>query len=177
MLESVVVAALIVFSPVHTSPPLGALNIVLRGSPVLHNADLVAPSNPAAFEAYVRAMTGYESLAMHRGPEFVAHFMVGGALPDRAPWTWFGPNGGSVRRIGDGRYRVWHGDPSRNWFEAVDCRLIERAELTCLDGSKRKLSAPDLDTLILSGIAFRRSLPKLYDVNRPFSSSDWSSQI
>ena len=61
-----------------------------------------------------------------------------------------------MSRLKDGTFRIFLGNYFGNWFTELDCAILEWPMIDCSDGKKRKMSAPDMTTMILDGVEYRR---------------------
>lgn len=80
-------------------------------------------------------------------------------LPFETPWLWIAEDGGSLRRLGDGLFRLSTASASRDWFFETQCHHAGWPLFYCLDGRERQMSAPDLSTTIFGDVTYRRVLP------------------
>ncbi|MFU0506095.1 hypothetical protein [Pseudaminobacter sp. NGMCC 1.201702] len=115
---------------------------------------------PAVLIAYVAAMRSYGAAAEREGVTSLADTLVARDRPPSIPWTWTAANGDSVRRVEEGVFRLSTGDYLDNWFTEVECRMDEWPLFLCSDGKERRMSAPDLGTMIFQGIEYTRPLPE-----------------
>lgn len=94
------------------------------------------------------------------GDRLAISFLPAGVPPALEPFTWVAADGSMVRRAGDGVFAVSVGNQLGNWYVDVTCRVVLWPTLSCSDGIDRKMSAPDLETLVLDGLEFKRPYPK-----------------
>ena len=101
------------------------------------------PRHLDVVQDYVVAMTLYR-LSPHeedlKARVLVLNWMGAQGLPDAFRLVWAASNGNLVARIGKGLFRLSHGNYRANWFEDLDCRLINwsggeiEAAVSCSDG-------------------------------------------
>lgn len=129
--------------------------------------DRLAPEQPSTLALYANreavivdyatAMRQSRATAEREGSRTSAAIFLpndGRHVPER--WTWVAENGDSVRRTGDGVFRLTRGNPRQNWFSEVECRVIDWPRLYCNDDQQRTMAAPDERTVIFDGVAFTR---------------------
>lgn len=110
---------------------------------------------------YTVAMRRYKAAGERGlGDRLAIAFQPSGAAPALEPFTWVAANGDMVRRIGNGVFAVSAGSQLGNWYVDVTCQVVLWPTLACADGSERKIAAPDLETLLLDGVEFKRPYPK-----------------
>lgn len=80
-------------------------------------------------------------------------------MPFEVPFLWVAQDGSSIRRTGDGLFRLTLATPHRDWFFETQCHAAGWPMFYCTDGRERQMSAPDLSTTIFDDIAFRRVMP------------------
>ena len=97
--------------------------------------------------------------AGERGQPIAITFLPREGLPALEPFTWVAANGDMVRRIGDGLFLLSAGNQLGNWYTDTTCQVTTWPTLACSDGSQRTISAPDLETLTLDGVPFKRPYP------------------
>jgi hypothetical protein len=131
---------------------LGALPAVAFAQGTL--ARLLAPRGPALSHSraadYAAAMSAAEQVGPGEGMPLLAA---------RTRWMWVAPDGATVQRIADNTFR-WRSNNCIDGFcTAVDCFVATWPELMCSDGAERRIAAPDLATVILNEVEFKRSIP------------------
>lgn len=80
-------------------------------------------------------------------------------LGDRAAsqvWIWAAESGDTVQRVSTDSYRMLSGNCFTRTCTWIMCRPRAWPTFTCDDGRNRKMSAPDLSTMIFDGIKYRR---------------------
>jgi hypothetical protein len=86
-------------------------------------------------------------------------------LPDAFRLVWTAPNGNLVARIGKGLFRISSGNYRANWFQDVDCRLVNwsggelEAAVSCTDGKDRRMLVPGTGLLMIDNVQFKRVFP------------------
>ena len=133
--------------------PLPAVETRPATSAILYDA--VAPVTAEARTAYGAAMRIYRE-AMTRPPGW-PKFLDWDAR--RMPWTWVSEDGHSVQRRADGSFLISTADGNRLWFTERACRVETWPQLACADGERPRAAAPELETLLVDEVVFRRSLP------------------
>lgn len=133
--------------------PLLAAETRLAATAIL--ADAVAPATAEARTAYGAAMRIYRE-AMVRSPGWPPILEWD---TRRMPWTWVSEDGHSVQRRADGSFLMSTADSNRLWFTERACRIETWPQLACADGQRPRAAAPDLETLLIDGTVFRRTLP------------------
>lgn len=117
----------------------------------------LAAERDAVIASYDAAMRQFR-VAVERGKdrELLAIFLPndGEIHPER--WIWTAPNGDSIRRIGNGVFRLAQGNYRQNWFFEVECTVIDWPNLYCDDDSQRIMSAPDERTVVFDGVTYTR---------------------
>ena len=76
--------------------------------------------------------------------------------PRNEPWTWIAASGDSVRRVNAGMFKLSTGSYLGNWFSDIECLVVEWPTFLCSDGRKRKMPAPDAETVIFEGVEYKR---------------------
>lgn len=74
-------------------------------------------------------------------------------------FRWRAEDGSIVQRVGDGRFRITSGDCVASMCTNLVCDVVRWPEMICEDGSQRRMSAPDLQTVVLDGRTYTRALP------------------
>jgi hypothetical protein len=77
----------------------------------------------------------------------------------RTRWQWVAEDGSMVQRVADNTFRWRTGDCLDAFCLAIDCFVSVWPDITCVDGKDRKISAPDLATVVLEGMTFKRDIP------------------
>lgn len=98
------------------------------------------------------------------GQPIAIAFLPREGLPPLEPFTWVAANGDMVRRVGDGVFVLSAGNQLGNWYTDITCQVTGWPTLVCGDGSERTISAPDLETLTLDGVAFKRPYPLAQEI-------------
>lgn len=98
------------------------------------------------------------------GQPIAIAFLPREGLPTLEPFTWVAANGDMVRRVGDGLFILSAGNQLGNWYTDVTCRVTTWPTLFCTDTRERTISAPDLETLTLDGIPFKRPYPLAQEI-------------
>lgn len=80
-------------------------------------------------------------------------------LGTRTRWLWVAEDGSTVQRVAENTFRWRKGDCLSAFCVAVDCFVGVWPDLSCADGEERRISAPDLATVILQDVTFRRNIP------------------
>lgn len=122
-----------------------------------HILTALPPFDPAVREAYQTAMGRYE-VALEGDAAGAAGSGMLIRRPERFLWTWAGPQG-RVQRVAPNVYVVGGDDCLGGFCTQIDCRNAVWPRFDCSDGRQRRMSAPDLDTMILDGITYRRLKP------------------
>lgn len=104
------------------------------------------------------AVAGDYAAAMSAGEQVV----LGEGMPLlglRTRWLWIGETGSTVQRVAENTFR-WR---NRNCLDAfclaVDCFVGLWPDMVCTDGKSRKISAPNLATVVLEGVTYKRAIP------------------
>jgi len=114
-------------------------------------------ARPAVLVEYVAAMRRYQAAAARADVSELAMRLEMSAEPPRnEPWTWIAASGDSVRRINAGMFKLSTGSYLGNWFSDIECLVVEWPTFLCSDGRKRKMSAPDAETVIFEGVEYKR---------------------
>jgi hypothetical protein len=114
-------------------------------------------ARPAVLVEYVAAMRRYRAAAARGHISGLAFRMEMSAEPPRnEPWTWIVASGDSIRRVKAGMFKLSTGSYLGNWFFDIECLVVEWPTFLCSDGRKRKMSAPDAETVIFGGIEYKR---------------------
>lgn len=108
-------------------------------------------------DSYALAMSDYRTLRSEMDGAF--HMAGRVAALDPKKWHWRSDGGGSVKRIGDGLFRLTEDNCLSALCSEVDCFAGIWPEFDCTDGQPRKMAAPDLGTVVFDGIVYTRSLP------------------
>lgn len=80
--------------------------------------------------------------------------------PFEIPFMWVADDGSSIRRMGDGVFRLTVASPHRDWFSLIHCHAAGWPMFYCSDGRERQMAAPDLATTIFDDVTYRRVLPQ-----------------
>jgi hypothetical protein len=80
-------------------------------------------------------------------------------LSMRTRWMWIAPDGKSVQRVAENTFRWRSGNCLDGFCKAVDCFVGLWPDLVCADGEPRTIAAPDLATVVLDGVTFKRDIP------------------
>lgn len=80
--------------------------------------------------------------------------------PFEIPFMWVANDGSSIRRMGDGVFRLTVASAHRDWFTLIHCHAAGWPMFYCSDGRERQMAAPDLATTIFDGVTYRRVLPQ-----------------
>ena len=86
--------------------------------------------------------------------------------PFEIPFMWVADDGSSIRRMGDGVFRVTVASMYRDWFSLIHCHAAGWPMFYCSDGQERQMAAPDLATTIFDHVTYRRVLPRNEAVSR-----------
>ena len=79
-------------------------------------------------------------------------------MPFEMRWFWAAEDGGAIRRVGDGMFRITRTTRHRDWFFNTNCYAIGWPLFACDDGWERQMSAPDLSTIIFDDVRYTRIL-------------------
>jgi hypothetical protein len=121
------------------------------------NMDALYAARPAVLVEYVAAMRKYRAAAARDDVSGLAMRLEMNAEPPRnEPWTWIAASGDSVRRVKAGMFKLSTGSYLGNWFSDIECLVVKWPTFLCSDGRKRKMSAPDAETVIFEGVEYRR---------------------
>jgi hypothetical protein len=115
-------------------------------------------ARPAVLVEYVAAMRRYQAAAARDDvSELAMRLEMSGESPRNEPWTWIDASGDSVRRIRAGMFKLSTGSYLGNWFSDIECLVVEWPTFLCSDGRKRRMLAPNAETVIFEGIEYKRS--------------------
>lgn len=77
----------------------------------------------------------------------------------RTRWLWIAGDGSTVQVVAENTYRVRKGGNCLDAFcETIDCFGAVWPDIVCAYGGQRKLSAPNLATVVLDGVTYKRDL-------------------
>jgi hypothetical protein len=114
-------------------------------------------ARPAVLVEYVAAMRRYQAAAARSEASALAtRLEMEAQAPTSEPWTWVAASGDSVRRVKAGMFKLSTGSYLGNWFSDIECIVVEWPTFLCSDGRKRKMSAPDAETVIFDGVEYKR---------------------
>ncbi|XCG52153.1 hypothetical protein ABVK50_32165 (plasmid) [Mesorhizobium sp. WSM2240] len=114
-------------------------------------------ARPAILVKYVAAMRRYQAAAARSDVSGPATTLEMSAEPPRnEPWTWIAASGDSVRRVEASMFKLSTGSYLGNWFFDIECLVVDWPTFLCSDDRKRKMSAPDPETVIFDGIEYKR---------------------
>jgi hypothetical protein len=136
-----IIASCLLFSTLasHAGPDVSGL-LGLRQMVVSH----------AKAADYAAAMSASESVVPGEGMPL---------LNMRTRWMWIAPDGNTIQRVAENTFRWRAGTCLDSFCVAVDCFVGLWPELVCTDGENRKIEAPDLATVVLDGVTFKRDIP------------------
>lgn len=78
----------------------------------------------------------------------------------RTRWLWLAKDGSAVQVVARNTYRLrTGGDCVEAFCLVLDCFGAVWPDVVCTDGGQRKLSAPDLATVVLDGVTYKRDIP------------------
>jgi hypothetical protein len=121
------------------------------------NMTALYAAKPAVLVEYVGAMRRYRAAAVRADATGLAIRMeMSDEPPPNDPWTWIAASGDSVRRVKAGMFKLSTGSYLGNWFSDIECLLMEWPTFLCSDGRKRKMSAPDAETVIFEVVEYKR---------------------
>ena len=110
------------------------------------------PADLDIVQRYVASMTLYRLAPAEEGlkSSVLALDWVGtDRLPEMFRLVWSAPNRSLVARIGKGLFRISSGNYRANWFNDLDCRLVNwsggetEATVSCADGKERRMLVPE----------------------------------
>jgi hypothetical protein len=112
---------------------------------------------PAVLVEYVAAMRRYQAAAAGADESGLAiRLEMSAEPPQNEPWTWIAASGDSVRRVKAGMFKLSTGNYLGNWYSDIECLVVEWPTFLCSDDRKRKMSAPNSETVIFEGVEFKR---------------------
>jgi hypothetical protein len=79
--------------------------------------------------------------------------------PFAMPWLWADEDGRTLRRMGNGVFRLATSSPQNDLFAELECYGFEWPNFFCTDGQERTMAAPDLSLIVFDGKEYRRVLP------------------
>jgi hypothetical protein len=131
------------------------------------------PAHLDLVQRYVAAMTLY-GLAPNEDDlktRVLALEWVGtDRLPDAFRLVWTAPNGNTIARIGKGLFRISYGNYRTNWFQNLDCRLMNwsggesEAAVSCTDGKDRRMLVAGSGLIEIENVQYRRVFPMDWDI-------------
>ena len=122
--------------------------------------DRLYAGREAIIAQYTVAMRRYKAAGERSaGQRMAIAFQPRDQLPALEPYTWIAANGDMVRRTGSGVFALAVGNPLGNWFTDITCEVTLWPTLICSDNRERKISAPDLATVVVDGVEFKRPYP------------------
>ncbi len=126
------------------------------------------PADLDIVQRYVASMTLYRLAPAEEGlkSSVLALDWVGtDRLPEMFRLVWSAPNRSLVARIGKGLFRISSGNYRANWFNDLDCRLVNwsggetEATVSCADGKERRMLVPRTGLLVIDDEQYQRIFP------------------
>jgi hypothetical protein len=126
------------------------------------------PTDLEIVQRYVASMTLYRLAPAEDGlkASVLALDWVGtDRLPEMFRLVWSAPNRNLVARIGKGLFRISSGNYRANWFNDLDCRLVNwsngeaGATVSCADGKDRRMLVPGTGVLVIDNEQYQRMFP------------------
>lgn len=157
--SSILLVLLLAVLPARAENPAFAWSILSHDGVVPAQSSTLAlyANREAVIVDYATAMRQFRATAEREGYRNLAAIFLPNDRPVRQErYTWVAQNGDSIRRTGDGVFRLARGNYRQNWFFEVECRVIDWPMLYCTDDQQRMMSAPDERTVIFDGVSFTR---------------------